>query len=155
MDKEVEILDDVYNTRDHFLARVGQELKRAQRYLNFLSYVDIDTTRLHKSGEVEFSNQNSEFYKNIKRHIRSCVRQTDIISGFNDGKICLLLVDTSRKGAEVLKKRLQQSIKYFLHETVNSPLNRRMVIKSGSFPDEGITPNLFYEKISSILSSKN
>ncbi len=154
MDKEVEILDEVYNSKDYFLARVDQELKRAQRYLNFLSYIDIDTTRLQKSGEVEFLIQDSEFYKKIKKHIRNCVRQTDIISGFNNGKICLLLVDTSRKGAEVVKERLRQSIKYFLHEIVSSPLNWRIAIKSESFPDDEITPNLFYKKISSSLSNK-
>lgn len=155
MDREVEILDEVYNSRDNFLARVGQELKRAQRYLNFLSYIDVDTSRLDKSGEIDTSHPDSEFYKKIKKHIRSCIRQTDIISGFNNGKICLLLVDTPRKGAEVVKQRLQQSIKYFLREIVNSPLNWRMVMKSGSFPDEGITPNSFYEKVNSVLSSKN
>jgi len=152
MDKEVEILDEVYNTRDNFLARVGQELKRAQRYLNFLSYIDIDATRLNKKEDVDISRTDSEFYRRIKKHIRSCIRQTDIMSGFSNGRICLLLVDTPRKGAEVVKQRLQQSIKYFLHEKVRSPLSWRTVIESGSFPDDEMSPNSFYEKVNSFLS---
>ena len=151
MDQKFEALDNLHCNNDYFLSRVQQELKRSQRYLSFVSYINIDTTRFNKSGEIENTSPNNEVYIKLRKLIISSLRQTDIISGFNNGKICLLLVETQKDGADKVKQRLQESIKYFLHEMFNSPLNWRVDMNIGSFPDDENTPTSFYEIINSTI----
>ena len=152
MNQERETLDELYSRRDNFLSRANQELLRAQRYLNFLSFVSIDTKNLHGDNDENEGGANIEIYRKLKRHIRDSIRQTDVISGFNKGNICILLVETNKEGVSIVTDRLQESIKYFLHEVVESALNWRITLTSGSFPDVDHTPNSFYEKLNSVLS---
>lgn len=154
MEKEIKLIDDIYSTADNFLSRVNQELKRAQRYLSFVSYLSIDTKHLGINDEIASGNSSLQIYQKIRQHIRNSIRQTDIISGFYNGKVSVLLVETNKPGAEIVKNRLQQSIKYYLHEIVESPMNWKVNIKTGSFPDDEHTPNLFYKKISSTLAEE-
>lgn len=147
MDRETEILDEMHIEKKHFLSRVQQELKRAQRYLSFISFIKIDTNRFSKGEEIESDELNSEIYLKIRKLVRKTIRQTDIISGFNKGKICVLLIETQKNDADIVKNRLQESIKYFLHEMFDSPMNWRVDIHLGSFPDDKNTPNSFYDSI--------
>ena len=151
MDREIEMIDELHSNKEHFLARVQQELKRAQRYLCFVSYINIDTAKYNKTGEVENTSSNTEFYRKLRKLLRKSLRQTDIISGFNKGNICILLVETHKDGANKVGNRLHETIKYLLHEMFNSPLNWKVNISSGSFPDNENTPNSFYNRINSIL----
>jgi len=152
MDRNLEILDNIYNKPESFLSRVSQELKRAQRYLCFISYLNIDAQRLGTSEEDKVQTPNMELLDKLRLHIRKSIRQTDVLSGFNNGRISVLLVETNKDGAVLVKNRLNDSIKYFLREVVESPLNWKVVIHAGSFPDDEHTPNSFYDKISSTLT---
>lgn len=152
MEHDIEILDEVYSKPENFLSRANQELKRAQRYLSFVSYINIDTNRLNITDNVPVNGQGLEIFEKLRQHIRQTVRQTDIISGFVNGKISLLLVETNKSGVDIVKQRLQESIKYFLHEVVESPPNWKININAGSFPDDEHTPNSFYDKLSSAVS---
>jgi len=80
MDLEIEILDKLYDSNDNFISRASQELKRAQRYLDFLSYLSIDMSHLNDT-EFDASHSGNDFYRKLRRHIRTSVRQTDILSG--------------------------------------------------------------------------
>ena len=148
----MKILDDLYSQPENFLSRVSQELKRAQRYLNFVSYINIDTSRMNVTDNLPVNGQNLELFDKLRQHIRKTIRQTDIISGFVNGKISLLLIETNKNGAEIVKQRLQDSIKYFLHEIVEAPHNWRISLYAGSFPDDEHTPNSFFDKLSTALS---
>ena len=152
MDNDIKILDEIYSQPENFLSRVNQELKRAQRYLNFVSYINIDTNRMNVTDNLPVNGQNLELFNKLRLHIRKTIRQTDIISGFVNGKISLLLIETNKTGAEIVKKRLQDSIKYFLHEIVEAPQNWKINLNAGSFPDDEHTPNSFYDKLNSSLS---
>jgi diguanylate cyclase (GGDEF)-like protein len=151
MDLEIEILDKLYNSNDNFISRASQELKRAQRYLDFLSYLSIDMSHLN-DVEFESSHSGNDFYRKLRRHIRTSVRQTDILSGFNNGKICILLLDTPGEGAMIVGNRLQDSIRYFLHEVINSPKNWKVEIKSNCFPTDTATPASVLDDIRSLLA---
>jgi len=146
MDQEFERLDEIYSDQEIFLSRARQELARSQRYLNFVSFLKIDASRLTKTGEIE-AGPNNEIYYRLKTHLRKSLRQTDVLSGFSDGKICVLLVETDKNGATKVKKRLHENIRYFLHEIAQSPLNWRVDIDSGSYPDDQATPNSFLDRL--------
>jgi GGDEF domain-containing protein len=150
MDLETEILDKLNDSSDNFIARASQELKRAQRYLDFVSCLSVDASHLDQTDfrDADFE---TEFYHKLRRHIRKSIRQTDIISGFSNGKVCVLLVDTPTEGAGMVGQRLQESIRYFIHEIINSPKNWKVDIKSSSFPGNTLTPNSFLDEIRSIL----
>lgn len=154
MDNELKLTDQIYGAPENFLNRVGQELKRSQRYLSFVSYLNIDTKRLGINDDISESNLQLDIYDNIRQHIRNSIRQTDIVSGFIDGKISVLLIETNKPGAEIVRNRLQQSIKYYLHEIVESPMNWKVNINSGSFPDDEHTPNSFFDNINSTLTEE-
>lgn len=149
MEPENDIMDELNTKKDFFLSRVMQELKRAQRYLSFVSYINIDASRFNKASEIDSTSANIEIYRKLRMFLHSSLRQTDIISGFHDGKINILLIETHKEGAGIVRNRLQESIKYFLHEMFNSPMNWRVEIHHGSFPDDENTPNIFYERIES------
>jgi len=149
MEPENDIMDELNTKKDFFLSRVRQELNRAQRYLSFVSYINIDASRFNKASEIDSTSSNIEIYRKLKKLLSSSLRQTDIISGFHDGKISILLIETHMEGAGIVRNRLQESIKYFLHEMFNSPMNWRVDIYHGSFPDDENTPNIFYERIES------
>jgi len=151
MDLEIEILDKLYDSNDNFISRASQELKRAQRYLDFLSYLSIDMSHLNDT-EFDASHSGNDFYRKLRRHIRTSVRQTDILSGFNNGKICILLLDTPGEGAMIVGNRLQDSIRYFLHEVINSPKNWKVEIKSNCFPTDTATPASVLDDIRSLLA---
>jgi GGDEF domain-containing protein len=152
MDHEWDVLDEVYSKPENFLSRVNQELKRAQRYLSFVSYLNIDTQKLGLTDDTAVNMQNPDLLNRLRKHIRNAVRQTDLISGVTNGKLSVLLVETNREGAEIVKDRLRESIKYFLHEVVDSPMNWKVNIDSGSFPGDENTPNSFYDRINTALS---
>jgi len=153
MNKEIDTLDEIYRHRANFLSRAGQELLRAQRYLNFLSFVRIDTKAVNTANDIKTNDPGTEAYRKLKLHIRSSIRQTDIISGFSNGTICVLLIEANKEGVELVKNRLQESIRYFLHEVFDSAMNWRVNISTGSFPDIDNTPNSFYEKLSTALAN--
>jgi len=150
MDLEIEILDKLYNSSENFISRANQELRRAQRYLDFISYLSVDTSHLD-NNELGDTRAGNDFYRKLRRHIRTSIRQTDIISGFNNGKICILLVDTSGEGASIVSDRLQENIRYFLHEIINSPKNWKVEIKSACFPTDSATPADVLKDIRAIL----
>ena len=152
MGSDLEVMDEICDKPDYFLSRVNQELKRAQRYLSFVSYLNIDTQKLGSNEEPVINMQNPDLLNKLRKHIRKAVRQTDLISGFNNGKLSVLLVETNKEGAEIVKNRLRDSIKYFLHEIVESPMNWKVNIDSGSFPGNESTPNSFYDRINAMLS---
>jgi len=145
-------LDEIYSQRINFLSRANQELLRAQRYLNFLSFVRIDTKALNSGNDFIDGSPGIGAYRKLKQHIRSSIRQTDIISGFNNGTICVLLIEANQEGVDLVKDRLQESIKYFLREVFDSAMNWRVTLSTGSFPDIDSTPNSFYEKLNTALA---
>ena len=152
MNKKIDTLDEIYSRHSNFLSRASQELLRAQRYLNFLSFVRIDTKAVNTANDLKANTPETGAYRKLKQHIRTSIRQTDIISGFNNGTVCVLLIEANKEGVELVKNRLQDSIRYFLHEVFDSAMNWRVTISAGSFPDIDNTPNSFYEKLNTALA---
>ncbi len=145
MKNDLEILDRIYENSDNFLARASQELKRAQRYLTFVSYLSLE-------GMEVVLDTDPEFPANLRRHIRSSIRQTDIISGLNNGRLCILLVETGIEGAEIVGRRLEETIRMFLKDSETAQPRRRITINKGSFPDNQTSPNTILKRMKSIIA---
>lgn len=131
---DIEILDAIYENGENFLARASQELKRAQRYLSFVSYLTVEC-----QNSISFGDR--KLCENLRKYIRGNIRQTDIISGFHNGKLCLLLIETGYDGAEIVGRRLEETIKMFMQESPGVSPKWRIKISGGSFPDGQASPN--------------
>ncbi len=130
---------DLYRPHQIFGLRAREELKRAERYSDFLSLVVIDITSLvkfaRKYGVRNFAFP-GEFLESLEAMIRKSVRETDLISGFEKNKLGLLLFETPLDGANSLVKRLGEKIKDFLSGSVRTPESWQPPIEIASFPEE-------------------
>lgn len=121
-----------------FALRTKQELKRAERYCEFVSLVMIDITSLAKfSQKANRPNQNSkEIQQNLENIIRKNVRETDIVSGFENNRLALLLSETPREGADCVCSRLREAVKVFSSNLVKVPQTWEVPTEIVSFPDK-------------------
>lgn len=130
---------DLYRPHQIFGLRAKEELKRAERYSDFLSLIVIDTTSLVKFAR-KYGTENftvpKELLGNLESVIRKSVRETDIISGFEKNRLGLLLFETPLNGANCLAKRLGEKIKDFVSGTVKTPQHWQVPMEVISFPEK-------------------
>ncbi len=121
-----------------FGLRTNQELKRAERYCEFLSLVMIDIASLTRFPQkVNKSRQDfCEIQQELENIIRKSVRETDVVSGFEDNRLALLLSETPREGANCLCDRLREGIKAFASNLIKVPHSWEVPVEIVSFPDK-------------------
>lgn len=130
---------NLYRPHQIFGLRAHEELKRAERYADFLSLVIIDITSLIKFARkygVQDLVAPNELLGNLESMIRKSVRETDIISGFEKNRLGLLLFETPLDGANCLAKRLGERIKDFVSGSVKTPQLWQVPMEVASFPEK-------------------
>lgn len=136
--EELDNLNYIFKSHKNFSLRAVQELKRAERYSEFVSLILIDLEKwlgpLSKKQKEAFRSGNweQELYDLVKRE----TRQTDVISGLENDKMALLLTETSNEGAKLLAKRLTEEIALFLAAERKKLLDPKALMKIVSFPDK-------------------
>ena len=124
----------MYNNPEIFRARATEEIRRAKRYLTFISLVLMDVSHINSSGEIEnFSNLN-QFHISLQDLVRKSIRETDLISSDGFGKIAILLIETPKEGAMAFSERLKKTVRYFLCNNTRSPVNWRVLTRESYFP---------------------
>ena len=128
-----------------FVDRTRQELSRAERYCLFLSVLLIDMNDLSRA----VANRNlgdkinlEEVCREVEKNLRSSLRASDIVSGCERHRIGLLLMETSRSGLEVVKRRVDGFLRDYLRAALRLPFDPEVSIKDASFPEE---PDQFSE----------
>lgn len=121
-----------------FGLRTQQELKRAERYCEFLSLVVIDITSLSKFAQKKNKVlQNSkELEQDLENMIRKSVRETDIVSKFEKNRLALLLSETPKEGANCVCRRLEDEIRMFASSSLKVPQGWKTPTQIVSFPDK-------------------
>ncbi len=110
----------------YFARRAETELKRAERYLSFLSLVTFEIV------PVGFTWDEKLKMKVIEVAERS-VRETDLVGTSDAYRVAVLLVETPRRGAERAAERIaSQLLDFCLKEKGESKLE----IKIHSFPED-------------------
>lgn len=140
----------MYRNNDYFRSRAAEEVQRVKRYPSFVSLLSLDLSHISCEDDLENFENLEKFYNGIRDLISKMVRETDLISNIYNGKIALLLLETPRRGAEVLSKRLKKSIRYFLCNNTKSPLNWRVPSKESCFPGINTDENSFLSVIEEI-----
>ena len=122
--ENIEILSDdeyygLHKSHRFFGLRARQELKRAERYCEFISFVIIDIRKsnnrvnFNNKGVIESGNSDLSF-RGLENLICKTVRSTDYVSSLENGRIGLLLVETPEQGAESLLNRLKTTVAGYL-----------------------------------------
>jgi GGDEF domain-containing protein len=132
-------LQRLYRSHRNFALRAEEELKRAERYSEFLSLIIIDLKSLKrfsaKGMSKHYKNQ-KDFFIDLERFIKKSVRETDIVSGFEDDKLGLLLSETPEAGADCLVKRLNESLNYLVSNSFEIPQEWQPCYEILSFPEK-------------------
>ncbi len=115
------------------------ELKRAERYRNFLSLLVLNLSEfLSTAGRRKITSQEDadEFMRAVINRIRHGARETDMISGMNNRNLVMLLPETDRAGARVAGERFQKLVTEFLSDFLDSDFPFEIPVEITSFPDQ-------------------
>jgi|SRR3972149_758004 len=132
--------EELFKSHRNFGLQALKELKRAERYCEFLSLVILDLASLAESRPkflAKFSPlQRGGYLKELREFISSSVRETDLVSGFEENRLGLLLAETPQEGAKSLAKRLEEGIRFFLREKLQLTSPVPLPLKIVSYPDK-------------------
>ncbi len=123
----------------HFRDMALLELKRAERYRNFLSLLVLNLSEfLATAGRRRISSQEDadEFMRAVIDRIKHGARETDMISGMNNRNLVMLLPETDRMGARVAGERFQKLVTEFLSDFLESDFPFEIPVEITSFPDQ-------------------
>ena len=128
---------------EYFKSRALEEIRRAKRYLSFVSLLSFDLSHINSKNELENYEDLDNFHNAIKELVGKSVRETDLVSNIRGGKISILLLETSKDGALALSDRLRKTVKYFLCNNTKSPMNWRVPSNESCFPGPNNDENSF------------
>jgi diguanylate cyclase (GGDEF)-like protein len=122
-------------SQGYFERRFTQELRRAERYCEFLSLVLIDVSSVLAEQSQQ---QGAKVLKDLGALVENTVRTTDILAKLGKNRLAVLLTETPKEGAFRLAERLSEkilgtSLSEELSKLKEEPLN----IGIASFPEDG------------------
>jgi len=121
-----------------FSNRISYELKRAERYRIFVSLLifNFDTV-MEKLAEERLPKREDreEFLRAVKGFIRDSVREVDAVSNSHHEFVGILCPETSRQGAEMAAKRIQESLNNFLSDYFGNRSDLLIPVEISSYPD--------------------
>ena len=124
---------DVQKFRDLALL----ELKRAERYCNFLSILILNLSEfLATAGKrkIDSPEKAREFVVRAVNRLKLSARETDIISQIGDSQLAMLLPETDREGASVAAERFREMINELMSEILDSNYDFDIPLEVTSFP---------------------
>jgi len=86
------------------------ELKRAVRAQNFLTLLQLETSPVLK-------HERSNVVRQLARLVCGDVRETDVVSEGERGRVCVLLLDTDLRSAMVVVDRLLSRFRHYEFST--------------------------------------
>jgi diguanylate cyclase (GGDEF)-like protein len=98
----------LYNYR-YLNIRLDEEMKRAKRYNQFLSLVLVSVSSLREDSDPE-GKGNFSFMRKLGEFIKANLRDTDILSLYDNDVLALILPETSIEGAVCLSERLKDHV---------------------------------------------
>ncbi len=125
--------------KDHsFAKRIEYELKRAERYRIFVSFLVFDISSvLEAIGDFSSAGENlrQNFISSVNSVIGNSVREVDVVSNGKRIKIGVLCPETSRQGAEAAAKRIQTALSNYCLDHFKNSIDYIIPVEISSFPD--------------------
>jgi diguanylate cyclase (GGDEF)-like protein len=130
LDQDTQLCSQAY-----FERRLAQELRRAERYCEFLSLVLIDAS----SALADQSSQRKiQMLRSMGDLIGESIRETDILASLGKNRLALMLTETPKEGAFCLAERLSEKISSTsLPEELGDFRGQTINIGIASFPEDG------------------
>lgn len=125
-------------TDGSFLARVGVELKRAERYRIFVSLILVDLSICRKF----FPGDSEERLQEIEGLARKITRASDYITLVEGDSLALLFPETSRQGAEMAARRLTGAIRQHIQSVTGVIVDEVIPLDMASYPDAAGTKSV-------------
>lgn len=133
-------LEEIMKSHRLFGLQALRELKRAERYCEFLSLVVLDLAGLVSSKSKLFATyplaKRQNLLPELRDFISRSVRETDLVSDFERDRLGLLLSETPHEGAKSLAKRLEENIRSFLSDRLEPSVPIQVPLKIVSYPDK-------------------
>ncbi len=117
------------------------ELKRAERYRNFLSLMVLNLSEFLASAgrrKITSREESEAFIKKVIDRVRFEARETDTVSKVDDGRLVMLMPETDRNGAEVAGTRMKELLSEFMSEFLDSNYKFEVPVEISSFPEHGV-----------------
>jgi hypothetical protein len=122
----------------NFAGRLKYELKRAERYRIFVSFLVFDIgSILEKVGDLSAAGEQIQkgFVNSVKSIIRHSVREVDAVSNGSGIRIGVLCPETARQGAEAAARRIQTVLGSYCADHFKSSKDYVIPVEIASFPD--------------------
>lgn len=127
------------NNSHNFAERTRQERSRAERYCLFLSMVLIDLNDLSRTAVDRRAAETIKpevLCRDLELGLRASVRESDVVATLDRNRIGLLLMETSRSGLEVVRRRVDGFVRDYAKATLRLPFEPQLAIQDASFPEE-------------------
>ena len=133
------------------------ELKRAERYRNFLSLLVLNLSEfLSTAGrrKITSDEDTTRFMESLIDRVQKGARETDVISGTRNASLVLLLPETNQVGAEIAGKRFRKLLSEFLADYLDSDYRFDIPLEITSFPDQSGLKH-FTNRLETLFSSSS
>ncbi|PJA26739.1 MAG: hypothetical protein CO189_09180 [candidate division Zixibacteria bacterium CG_4_9_14_3_um_filter_46_8] len=146
-----DLIFEMFRSHKHFGLKMRHELNRAERYCEFISLVTITI----KGGDQISSEggKNARFgslddlHEGLRKVICKSIRLTDYVSGIENDRMGLLLVETPRNGAETLINRIKPAVSGYFSSQTEEERPRDIAYSVLSFPSDLGTKEEFSKAI--------
>jgi hypothetical protein len=128
-------LDILHRSHRNFCARAMQELRRAERYRQYISLVLVREDR-PRTADDPYRDINGPLV-DLASLVRANSRVTDLVSGVEGGRMAVLLVETPPDAAYKYIDRLNEMIELYFGGKARTQGNIAIPVQLISFPEGG------------------
>jgi diguanylate cyclase (GGDEF)-like protein len=96
--------------RRYLMERLTQEISRAGRYNNALSLIMMDLDKFKTFNDTYGHVKGDELLKHFARMVKAAIRISDVCGRYGGEEFCVILPNTSIKGAALLAERIRASM---------------------------------------------
>lgn len=131
------------------------ELKRAERYRNFLALLVLNLSEFMDTAgrrRIESDSDAAKFIEQATNRIKASLRETDFVSRLDNARLVMLLPETDDSGAKITADRIGNLVSEFMSEFLDSDYNFDVPVEISSFPEETGRKS-FQNRINSLFGS--
>lgn len=120
-----------------FIDRFGQELERASRYSETMSFLMLDLDHFKRVNDTHGHLHGDYVLWQTAQLIRSCIRKVDTAGRYGGEEFGVIIINVSKRDSRVTAERIKNSIAD--HEFVNDGMVSRISVSIGmsEYPTDG------------------
>ncbi|MFC2163532.1 sensor domain-containing diguanylate cyclase [Acidobacteriota bacterium] len=124
----VDSLTGVYKRR-HFDSQFSKEEERARRYTNSISMLIVNVDGFKMLNEQHGHEAGDQILKSLAEILKKAVRRVDIVARYGGDEFAILLPQTSKGNADMVRERIEKDI---IKESKKGPVPYSVSIGLGS-----------------------